>query len=205
MSAAASSIGGSVVFNDPIGIQLDLSTDAQKAIAAGANVIVEQIIPQQLQSLEQSLQNDGSSIPIVAEASTASYDEMNLLAGSNIYQMALNPFVNVNGTQPAVRTYVKALAAEGVTGQSGVNGQSVAITYAATAAIVQAMKTCGKNCTSEQIAKALQKVNIQLAASTVTTRTPRHVTTRRRISTCTGTTLQGRLYLVQKGIQGNGL
>jgi branched-chain amino acid transport system substrate-binding protein len=160
VASAAASINGSVVFNDPIGVQLDLTTDAAKAVAAGANVIVEQIIPQQLQSLDTALQNDGSSIPIVAEASTASYQEMELLKDPTLYQMSLNPFVNASSTQPAVKAYVKALKADGITGQSDINAQSISLTYVTTEAIVKAMKNCGKNCTPTQIATALSKVTI---------------------------------------------
>ena len=108
--------GGQVVLNDPIQAQLNLSVDASKVISSGANVVLEQIIPQQLQSLAQSLSNSGSKVPIVAEATTASYQQLVLLKNPNIYELSLNPFVDPTSSEPAVKDYVAALQQQGITG-----------------------------------------------------------------------------------------
>lgn len=165
MNAVAAKItadGGKVVFNDPIGAQLNLSVDASKVISSGANVVVEQIIPQQLQSLSQSLTSAGSKIPIVAEATTSSYQQMVLLKDPNIYELSLAPFVDPTMTDPAVQDYVAALKQQGITGVSGVNGQSIAITYAAAESLIDALKTCGASCTSAKVDAALQHVSVNL-------------------------------------------
>ncbi|HVB52102.1 MAG TPA: ABC transporter substrate-binding protein [Acidimicrobiales bacterium] len=205
VASAAASINGTVVYNDPIGAQLDLTTDAAKAVASGANVIVEQIIPQQLQSLDTALQNDGSSIPIVAEASTASYQEMGLLKDPTLYQMSLAPFVNASSPQPAVKAYVKALKHDGITGQSNINAQSVALTYVTTEAIVKAMKNCGKNCTPAQIATALGKVKInQPGLNTDFSFTPKRHYPQTTFSLFGYSSSKG-VHLISSHIAGNGI
>jgi len=165
MNAVAAKIkadGGKVVFNDPIGAQLNLSVDASKVISSGANVVVEQIIPQQLQSLSQSLTSAGSKIPIVAEATTSSYQEMVLLKDPNLYELSLAPFVDPTSTSPAVQDYVTALKQQNISGISGINGQSIAITYAAAESLINALKVCGASCTSATLNTALQKVSVSL-------------------------------------------
>lgn len=154
--------GGQVVLTDTIQSQLNLSVDASKVISSGANVVVEQIIPQQLQSLAQSLTNSGSKVPIVAEATTASYQQLILLKNPNIYEMSLNPFVDPTSTEPAVTSYVNALKQQGITGKSAINGQSIAITYAAAEALIDALKTCGASCTNAEVNTALEKVSVNL-------------------------------------------
>lgn len=154
--------GGQVVLNDPIQAQLNLSVDASKVVSSGANVVVEQIIPQQLQSLSQSLTNSGSKVPIVTEATTASYQQMVLLKNPNIYELSLAPFVDPASTEPAVKDYVSALQQQGISGVSDVNGQSIAITYAAAEALIEALKTCGASCTNDSVNSALEKVAVNL-------------------------------------------
>jgi branched-chain amino acid transport system substrate-binding protein len=154
--------GGSVVLNDPLGATLDLSVDANKVVQSGANVVFEQIIPQQLQSLSQNLENAGKNIPIVAEATTSSYQQMMLLKNPNIYELSLAPFVDPTSSDPAVKTYVAALARQGISGKSAINGQSIAITYAAAMAVVDALKQCGTSCTGTKVNDALQHVSVNL-------------------------------------------
>lgn len=154
--------GGQVVLNDPIQAVLNLSVDASKVISSGANVVLEQIIPQQLQSLSQSLSNSGSKVPIVAEATTASYQQLVLLKNPNIYELSLNPFVDPTSSESAVKAYVNALQQQGITGVSNINGQSIAITYAAAWSIIDALKTCGASCTNDQVNSALEKVSVNL-------------------------------------------
>lgn len=154
--------GGQVVLTDPIQAQLNLSVDASKVISSGANVVVEQIIPQQLQSLAQSLSNSGSKVPIVAEATTSSYQQMVLLKNPNIYEMSLSPFVDPTSTDPAVTSYVNALKQQGITGVSNINGQSIAITYAAAESLIDALKMCGASCTNTEVNTDLQKVTVNL-------------------------------------------
>jgi branched-chain amino acid transport system substrate-binding protein len=154
--------GGQVVLNDPIQAQLNLSVDASKVISSGANVVLEQIIPQQLQSLAQSLSNSGSKVPIVAEATTASYQQLVLLKNPNIYELSLNPFVDPASSEPAVKNYVAALQQQGITGVGNINGQSIAITYAAAWSIIDALKTCGASCTNESVNSALEQVSVNL-------------------------------------------
>jgi ABC-type branched-subunit amino acid transport system substrate-binding protein len=136
--------------------------DASKVISSGANVVVEQIIPQQLQSLSQSLTNAGSKVPIVAEATTSSYQQMVLLKNPDIYEMSLDPFVDPTSTDPAVTDYVNALKLQGITGVSGINGQSIAITYASAEALIDALKMCGASCTNTEVNTDLQKVSLNL-------------------------------------------
>jgi branched-chain amino acid transport system substrate-binding protein len=154
--------GGQVVLTDPIQAQLNLSVDASKVISSGANVVVEQIIPQQLQSLAQSLSNSGSKVPIVAQATTSSYQQMVLLKNPNIYEMSLSPFVDPTSTDPAVTSYVNALKQQGITGVSNINGQSIAITYAAAESLIDALKMCGASCTNTEVNTDLQKVTVNL-------------------------------------------
>lgn len=154
--------GGEVVLNDGIGAQLNLSVDASKIISSHADVVVEQIIPQQLQSLSQSLQQAGSKVPIVAEATTSSYQQMELLKDPNIYELSLSPFVDPTSSTPAVKGYVDALKQQGITGVSNINGQSIAITYAAAEALIDALKTCGDSCTNAKVNAALEKVSVDL-------------------------------------------
>lgn len=154
--------GGEVVLNDGIGAQLNLSVDASKVISSHADVVVEQIIPQQLQSLSQSLQQAGSKVPIVAEATTSSYKQMELLKDPNIYELSLSPFVDPTSSTPAVQGYVDALKQQGITGVSNINGQSIAITYAAAEALIDALKTCGNSCTNAKVNAALEKVSVDL-------------------------------------------
>jgi branched-chain amino acid transport system substrate-binding protein len=154
--------GGQVVLNDPIQAQLNLSVDASKVTSSGANVVLEQIIPQQLQSLAQALSNSGSKVPIVAEATTASYQQLVLLKNPNIYELSLNPFVDPTSSEPAVKNYVAALQQQGITGVSNINGQSIAITYAAAWSIIDALKTCGASCTNESVNSALEQVSVNL-------------------------------------------
>ncbi len=154
--------GGEVVLTDTIQSQLNLSVDASKVISSGANVVVEQIIPQQLQSLAQSLANSGSKVPIVAEATTASYQQLILLKNPNIYEMSLNPFVDPTSTEPAVTNYVNALKQQGITGKSAINGQSIAITYAAAESLIDALKMCGASCTNAEVNTNLEKVSVNL-------------------------------------------
>jgi branched-chain amino acid transport system substrate-binding protein len=154
--------GGQVVLNDPIQAQLNLSVDASKVTSSGANVVLEQIIPQQLQSLAQSLSNSGSKVPIVAEATTASYQQLVLLKNPNIYELSLNPFVDPASSEPAVKNYVAALQQQGITGVGNINGQSIAITYAAAWSIIDALKTCGASCTNESVNSALEQVSVNL-------------------------------------------
>jgi branched-chain amino acid transport system substrate-binding protein len=154
--------GGQVVLNDPIQAELNLSVDASKVTSSGANVVLEQIIPQQLQSLSQSLSNSGSKVPIVAEATTASYQQLVLLKNPNIYELSLNPFVDPTSSEPAVKDYVNALQQQGITGVSNINGQSIAITYAAAEDLIAAMKTCGASCTNDTVNSALEKVSLNL-------------------------------------------
>lgn len=154
--------GGQVVLNDPIQAQLNLSVDASKVMSSGANVVLEQIIPQQLQSLSQALTNAGSKVPIVTEATTASYQQLVLLKNPNIYELSLNPFVDPSSTEPAVKDYVAALQQQGISGVSNINGQSIAITYAAAWSIIDALKTCGASCTNDQVNSALEKVSVNL-------------------------------------------
>jgi branched-chain amino acid transport system substrate-binding protein len=154
--------GGQVVLNDPIQAVLNLSVDASKVISSGANVVLEQIIPQQLQSLSQSLSNSGSKVPIVAEATTASYQQLVLLKNPNIYELSLNPFVDPTSSESAVKDYVAALQQQGISGVSNINGQSIAITYAAAWSIIDALKTCGASCTNDQVNSALEKVSVNL-------------------------------------------
>jgi branched-chain amino acid transport system substrate-binding protein len=154
--------GGQVVLNDPIQAQLNLSVDASKVVSSGANVVVEQIIPQQLQSLAQALSNSGSKVPIVAEATTASYQQLVLLKNPNIYELSLNPFVDPTSSEPAVKDYVAALQQQGISGVSNINGQSIAITYAAAEDLIAAMKTCGASCTNDTVNSALEKVSLNL-------------------------------------------
>jgi branched-chain amino acid transport system substrate-binding protein len=154
--------GGQVVLTDPIQAELNLSVDASKVISSGANVVVEQIIPQQLQSLSQSLTNAGSKVPIVAEATTSSYQQMVLLKNPDIYEMSLDPFVDPTSTDPAVTDYVNALKLQGITGVSGINGQSIAITYASAEALIDALKMCGASCTNTEVNTDLQKVSLNL-------------------------------------------
>jgi hypothetical protein len=154
--------GGQVVLNDPIQAELNLSVDASKVTSSGANVVLEQIIPQQLQSLSQSLSNSGSKVPIVAEATTASYQQLVLLKNPNIYELSLNPFVDPTSSESAVKDYVAALQQQGISGVSNINGQSIAITYAAAWSIIDALKTCGASCTNDQVNSALEKVSVNL-------------------------------------------
>ncbi|HEY2266094.1 MAG TPA: ABC transporter substrate-binding protein [Streptosporangiaceae bacterium] len=154
--------GGQVVLNDPIQAELNLSVDASKVTSSGANVVVEQVIPQQLQSLAQSLSNSGSKVPIIAEATTASYQQLVLLKNPNIYELSLNPFVDPTSSESAVKAYVNALQQQGITGVSNINGQSIAITYAAAWSIIDALKTCGASCTNDQVNSALEKVSVNL-------------------------------------------
>lgn len=154
--------GGQVVFNDPIGAQLNLSVDASKVMSSHANVVVEQIIPQQLQSLAQSLSTAGSKVPIVAEATTSSYQQMVLLKNPDIYELSLSPFVDPASSSPAVQGYVSALKQQGITGVSNINGQSISITYSAAEALIQALKTCGASCTNAKVNAALQTVSVNL-------------------------------------------
>jgi branched-chain amino acid transport system substrate-binding protein len=154
--------GGQVVLNDPIQAELNLSVDASKVISSGANVVLEQIIPQQLQSLAQSLSNSGSKVPIVAEATTASYQQLVLLKNPDIYELSLNPFVDPSSSESAVKAYVAALQQQGITGVSNINGQSIAITYAAAWSIIDALKTCGASCTNDQVNTALENVSVNL-------------------------------------------
>jgi branched-chain amino acid transport system substrate-binding protein len=154
--------GGQVVLNDPIQAELNLSVDASKVTSSGANVVLEQIIPQQLQSLSQSLSNSGSKVPIVAEATTASYQQLVLLKNPNIYELSLNPFVDPTSSEPAVKDYVSALQQQGISGVSNINGQSIAITYAAAEDLIAAMKTCGASCTNDTVNSALEKVSLNL-------------------------------------------
>jgi branched-chain amino acid transport system substrate-binding protein len=154
--------GGQVVLNDPIQAELNLSVDASKVTSSGANVVLEQIIPQQLQSLAQALSNSGSKVPIVAEATTASYQQLVLLKNPNIYELSLNPFVDPTSSEPAVKDYVNALQQQGITGVSNINGQSIAITYAAAEDLIAAMKTCGASCTNDTVNSALEKVSLNL-------------------------------------------
>jgi branched-chain amino acid transport system substrate-binding protein len=154
--------GGQVVLNDPIQAELNLSVDASKVTSSGANVVLEQIIPQQLQSLAQSLSNSGSKVPIVAEATTASYQQLVLLKNPNIYELSLNPFVDPSSSEPAVKAYVAALQQQGITGVSNINGQSIAITYAAAWSIIDALKTCGASCTNDEVNTALENVSVNL-------------------------------------------
>jgi branched-chain amino acid transport system substrate-binding protein len=154
--------GGQVVLNDPIQAQLNLSVDASKVVSSGANVVVEQIIPQQLQSLSQSLSNSGSKVPIVAEATTASYQQLVLLKNPDIYELSLNPFVDPTSSEPAVKDYVAALQQQGISGVSDINGQSIAITYAAAEDLIAALKTCGASCTNDTVNSALEKVTLNL-------------------------------------------
>jgi branched-chain amino acid transport system substrate-binding protein len=154
--------GGQVVLTDPIQAELNLSVDASKVISSGANVVVEQIIPQQLQSLAQSLANSGSKVPIVAEATTSSYQQMVLLKNPNIYEMSLSPFVDPTSSEPAVANYVNALKQQGITGVGNVNGQSIAITYAAAEALIDALKMCGASCTNTEVNTDLEKVSLNL-------------------------------------------
>ena len=162
LAAKIKADGGQVVLNDGIGAQLNLSVDASKVISSHADVVVEQIIPQQLQSLAQSLTQSGSKVPIVAEATTSSYQQMALLKNPNIYELSLSPFVDPTSTQPAVQAYVSALKQQKITGVSGINGQSIAITYAAAEALIDALRTCGANCTNATVNAALQKVSVNL-------------------------------------------
>jgi branched-chain amino acid transport system substrate-binding protein len=162
VAAKVKADGGQVVLTDPIGPVLNLSVDASKVIHSGANVVVEQIIPQQLQSLSQALTNAGSKVPIVAEATTASYQQLTLLKNPNIYEMSLSPFVDPTSTSPAVQAYVSALKAQKITGKASINGQSIAITYSAAMALVDAMKTCGASCTNAKVNAALEKVSLNL-------------------------------------------
>lgn len=154
--------GGQVVLNDPIQAQLNLSVDASKVTSSGANVVLEQIIPQQLQSLSQALSNAGSKVPIVTEATTASYQQLVLLKNPNIYELSLNPFVDPASSESAVKDYVTALQQQGISGVSNINGQSIAITYAAAWSIIDALKTCGASCTNDQVNSALEKVSVNL-------------------------------------------
>jgi len=162
VAAKVKADGGQVVLTDTLQSQLNLSVDASKVIHSGANVVVEQIIPQQLQSLAQSLANQGSKVPIVAEATTASYQQLVLLKNPNIYELSLNPFVDPTSTEPAVTNYVNALKQQGITGKANINGQSIAITYAAAEALISALKTCGASCTNAEVNSALEKVSVNL-------------------------------------------
>lgn len=154
--------GGQVVLNDPIQAQLNLSVDASKVASSGANVVVEQIIPQQLQSLAQALSNSGSKVPVIAEATTASYQQLVLLKNPNIYELSLNPFVDPASSESAVKDYVAALQQQGISGVANINGQSIAITYAAAWSIIDALRSCGASCTNDQVNSALEKVSVNL-------------------------------------------
>ncbi len=154
--------GGQVVLNDPIQAQLNLSVDASKVTSSGANVVVEQIIPQQLQSLAQALSNSGSKVPVIAEATTASYQQLVLLKNPNIYELSLNPFVDPASSESAVKDYVAALQQQGISGVANINGQSIAITYAAAWSIIDALRSCGASCTNDQVNSALEKVSVNL-------------------------------------------
>jgi len=155
--------GGEVVLDDQIAAQLDLSVDANKVKDSGADVVVEQIIPQQLESLSQSLANSGASVPIIAEATTSSYQLMTLLKDPNLYELALNPFVDPTSTESAVKDYTDSLKkTANLSGKSDINGQSIAITYAATAFFADALKTCGDGCTGEKLNAAMQKTKLNL-------------------------------------------
>ncbi len=162
LAAKIKADGGQVVLNDGIGPVLNLSVDASKVIASHANVVVEQIIPQQLQSLAQSLTTSGSKVPIIAEATTSSYQQMVLLKNPNIYELSLNPFVDPTSTSPAVQDYVNALKEQNITGVSAINGQSIAITYAAAESLIAALRTCGADCTNAKVNAALQTVSVNL-------------------------------------------
>jgi ABC-type branched-subunit amino acid transport system substrate-binding protein len=156
--------GGQVVFDDrlPVPPSLDMSVQAQKIVASGANVVVEEIIPQQLTSLKTNLRNLKSDIPIIAEATTFSYTGLQAMHDPNIYELALNPVVNAKSKQPAVRQYVAQLRKLGYRGQNGVNAQSVAISYSAMADVVAAMRKCGAKCTTESLDANLEKVSLNL-------------------------------------------
>lgn len=155
--------GGEVVLDDQIAAQLDLSVDANKVKESGADVVVEQVIPQQLESLSKSLANSGSNVPIIAEATTSSYQLMSLLKDPNLYELALNPFVDPAGSESAVKDYTDSLKKTAkLSGKSDINGQSIAITYAATAFIADALKTCGSGCTSEKLNTTMEKTKLDL-------------------------------------------
>ena len=96
------------------------------------------------------------------EATTASYQQLVLLKNPNIYELSLNPFVDPTSSEPAVKDYVNALQQQGITGVSNINGQSIAITYAAAWSIIDALKTCGASCTNDQVNSALEKVSVNL-------------------------------------------
>ena len=80
----------------------------------------------------------------------------------NLYQLTHGPFIDVNSTEPAVKDYVAALGEQGITGQDGVNGQSIALTYTATAAIADAIKACGDSCDGAAVNTALEGVAVNL-------------------------------------------
>lgn len=160
---AVKAAGGSIVLDDQLGSTLDLTVDAAKVKSSGAQVVVEQVIPQQLQSLAQGLQNGGTNVPIIGEATTASYPEMMLLKNPNLYQLALSPFVDPNGSEPAVKAYTQALEQTAqLSGKSAINGQSIAQTYAATAFLAEALKACGSNCNGEKLNTAMEHTSLNL-------------------------------------------
>jgi len=162
VKAAIEAKGGQVVLVDAVGLGLDLSVDANKVKRSGANVVVTQLFPQQQQSLMESLKQSGTDIPVVAEATTQSYQLLTLLKNPNLYQLTLGPFVDVNSDEAAVKDYLAALEEQGITGQEAVNGQSIALAYTATAAIVQAIEACGDTCTGADVNTALQGVSVDL-------------------------------------------
>jgi hypothetical protein len=87
---------------------------------------------------------------------------MVLLKNPNIYELSLNPFVDPTSTDPAVTGYVNALKQQGITGVSNINGQSIAITYAAAESLIDALKMCGASCTNAEVNTNLEKVSVNL-------------------------------------------
>lgn len=178
LSADVKAAGGSVVFDNrlPVPPSLDMSVQAQKIAASGANVVVEEIIPQQLQSLKTNLRNLKSDIPIVAEATTFSYVGLQAMKDDNVYELALSQVVNAKSKLPAVRQYVKQVAKLGYHGQIGANAQSLAISYTAMADVVAALRKCGSKCTAKSLDSNLEtaKVNLPGINTTYSYTTARH-------------------------------
>lgn len=164
VSADVKAQGGTVVYDDrlPVPPSLDMSVQAQKIKASGANVVVEEIIPQQLQSLQTNLRNLKSDVPIVAEATTFSYVGLKGMKDDQVYELALAPIVDASSTEPAVKDYVEQLGKLGIKGQDAINGQSIAISYAAMADVVEALKKCGSGCTPDQVDQNLESVAVNL-------------------------------------------
>jgi branched-chain amino acid transport system substrate-binding protein len=151
-----------VAFDGIAATTSDLSTEAARLRSAGANVVLTQIISPQVISLNHAFKAQKSDISMITEATTSDYPTLKSLADPSIYQLMLTPLVDPNGTEPAVKAYVAAMAAQKITGYAGINGAELAISYTQGEQIIAALKKCGDTCTGATLNTALQQVSINL-------------------------------------------